>query len=114
MNLNIDNTRKTGVLAITGELTIQYSTELKTWLSDALNQLEKCRLDLKGVTAIDLSCIQLIYAACDRASNMNKQLCLPGEYPEIFKEAIAVSGSSRRDWLGPVSRLEEEIFNTNR
>ncbi|NQU65696.1 MAG: STAS domain-containing protein [SAR324 cluster bacterium] len=99
-NLTIDALSQTAELKLEGELSIQHATELRSVLTEALDEADTCILDLEGVQVFDLSAIQLLYAFHLAAKSYNKQLTLKDECPEKFRKAVENAGYSWQHWFG--------------
>ncbi|MCP4754601.1 MAG: STAS domain-containing protein [Proteobacteria bacterium] len=99
MDFNVDESGSRGILSLEGDLTIQKAADLKKHLTDSLELTEHCILDLKQVTMVDLSCVQLFYSAYRTALSLNKRISLLGDCPEVFKRAIEEAGYSSHAWL---------------
>ncbi len=54
---------KTGVVAISGRMTIEHAGEIRAALLEAFSRGDGVRLDLDGVSEVDLTGLQLICAA---------------------------------------------------
>ncbi len=99
LNLQSEGNSNTGTLVIEGEITVQNATEIKTLLLDALEKTDTCFIDLQQITQIDLSGIQLLYAAKNYATNSNKDFKITGDCPVHMLETIKESGFKNIDWL---------------
>ncbi len=100
LDFKINEDRKSGVLKLGEELTIQGAVSLKDALSDALRYVDTCILDLVNVTVYDLSCIQILYSAYTTAETVGKQITLSGSLPIIFEKAVSDFGFSHLKWFG--------------
>ncbi len=99
MDFRVDDEKKTGILRLKGDLTIQCALPLKDALADSLQYVDNCKLDLNDVTTIDISCIQVFYSAYKTALDSGKQFSLYGECSPLFYKIIETAGYSRLDWL---------------
>lgn len=72
---------KSGVLALNGSLSIEDAEALKTALVDALRAAEALEIDLTGVEAAGLCCLQVLCSAHRTALGEARTLVLrnPGE-----------------------------------
>ncbi len=74
MNCHFQQAADCGVLAITGEMGIEYVSELKSSLAEALEQAPRVEVDLSGVKSVHLCCLQLLCAAHKAAAQEGKIL----------------------------------------
>ena len=83
------------VLTLDGKLTIQNVNELKTVLVKSFDSTGKLKLNLKGITEVDLFCFQLLCSAKMTAVKLKKPLEITGINTEPFKTVIEDVGYSR-------------------
>ena len=83
------------VLTLDGKLTIQNVNELKTVLVKSFGNTGKLKLNLKGITEVDLFCFQLLCSANMTAARLKKPLEVTGTKTEPFKTLIEDIGYSR-------------------
>jgi anti-anti-sigma factor len=69
-------------IRLEGEITIVCAAELKKVLLDALASGNKLRLDLKGATDLDITALQLLWAAEREAQASGRSFKLTGRVPE--------------------------------
>lgn len=93
MNFTIDQEGAAGTLSVEGEATIVRAHELRTALLNSLDKVNHVALNFEKVTAVDLTCLQLLYAARMTSARMNKRLAFEG-CSEPFKRAVADAGYS--------------------
>jgi anti-anti-sigma regulatory factor len=60
--LKIEKTKDRVTLLATGDLTVQHAKELHGFLLNNCDHKKEVHLVLKDVTALDVACIQLVYA----------------------------------------------------
>ena len=96
MNNHLIYEGKRDVLTFTGELTIRRAEELRTVLTGALAGAETVSLDFVGVTAADLSFLELLCAAHRSAMRLNKRLTFVSALPESIGQTVAKAGFARR------------------
>lgn len=89
------NTGKPGdpeILALKGALTIERVSDLKNMLIEAFSRKDHVVLDLKGVTEVDLACLQLFCSAHRTSLEMHKQMTLESGQSEAFQQAVRDGG----------------------
>lgn len=94
-----ENGVKIGILALKGEFTIQNASEIKGKLLENIVKLDKWKINVEGVTLIDLSGVQLLYSAFLFATEKSKQIELEGNCPLIVLNAVKESGFDKVEWL---------------
>lgn len=80
-------------LTLDGELTIPYADELKTKLESTLQRGNNVSLDMKNVSEIDISGLQLLYAAQLSSEKTNKRFTIDN-CSEAFKQVVLDAGYS--------------------
>lgn len=83
-----------GQLNLSGELTVQYASELLAVLAGAQNSVTDLVVNLADVTEADVSCLQLLCAAHRSALRIQKSMALGKVSPE-FRRAVEDSGYIR-------------------
>jgi anti-anti-sigma factor len=115
MNHSFQVSGDTGVLSLTGALSIENGAELKTAISEALEAAENIVFDLAGVASADICCMQLFCAAHRTAVQSGKTLALAnaGEgFEASAREAgygrhVGCMGGNSRDCLWIVNAEEK-------
>jgi len=87
-------------LTISGELTVQNASALQGIFIRSLESSSNLSIDLKDVTALDLSFLQLICSLHRTSSDLKRKLTLSGTCPEVFRDAVKSAGLSRRTCCG--------------
>lgn len=82
-------------LTLTGSITIGQAAGLKTALLDALGAASGLRVDLSGITEIDLTGLQLLCAAHRSARLAGKQFSVNDGGNSIYSDAVIGAGFSR-------------------
>lgn len=83
------------ILALSGALTVEHAEEARQALLAALEQAKLLTLDCTGVTAIDLSGLQLLCSAHRTASLGQRQLHLASPLPQPLRQACCAAGFTR-------------------
>ena len=101
MNFEQETPGNTDILALNGELTIARAVELKAMLTASLKRAENVHIQLEAVTAVDLSCLQLLCSAHRTALDLNKKLTLNCQESEVFMQVAEYSGYLRHKGCMP-------------
>lgn len=81
-----------GVLVLSGEVTIERGADLREALLDVLDNFASVRIDMAGVTAADLTLVQLLQSAAVTARARGVDLAASGPVPEAIAEAARRTG----------------------
>ena len=95
MTAKFERSGSEGVITLENDLTLPYAEEMRSVLIKALIDAEKVRVSFGSVTAVDLSCMQLLCSAIRSSVRLNKQLSFAGATPDILKHAVKAAGYSR-------------------
>lgn len=96
MNSEQESPDEGAVVTLKGELTIARAEELKAMLSELLQGSESVRIQLADVSAVDLSCLQLLCSAHRTAAALGKALTLHGEIPPLLRQVMKHAGFTRQ------------------
>lgn len=96
MNSEIKSPGGSQAITLTGELTIANAEELKARLSQLLEAGMDMRIRVADVSAVDLSCLQLLCSAHRTAAALGKTLSLEGEMPPLLRQVMKLAGFTRR------------------
>lgn len=110
-NFMLRNPSGVAVLSISGELTIRVASEARKALLRAMDKSMVIEIDLKKVTCVDFTFLQILCSAHHTANRLNKQLTFSRPFPRPLSEAAETAGffrhtgcnqDSDRDclWLG--------------
>jgi len=94
MNCTVTYQGDREVLVIAGELNIEHAQALKETLLQSLTGTGPLLLNLENVTAIDLSCLQLLCAAHRSWLKANRELTV-ASYSSVFCQTARDAGYSR-------------------
>lgn len=83
------------VLAVRGDLTIPFAGEFRRALLDAFDRAARVVVDVAGVSAVDLTGLQLLCSAHRSSYARNKALCLTGDREGVFADAASLAGFAR-------------------
>jgi ABC-type transporter Mla MlaB component len=96
MGITLKRSGKKDLIQCSGELTLDHAEELRSALIKALIDVDRVELDMEKVTAVDLSCLQLLCSAHRSAVRMNKLLALRHGRPDELNRAADEAGYLRR------------------
>ncbi len=63
MTYDFETSGSSGVMKFKGELVLEHAKKIKTALLESMGQMNNIAIDLKQVTQIDLSCLQVFCSA---------------------------------------------------
>jgi len=95
MDVETMRSDETVVLKLDGSWTIERANELKRALLDALNNGERIVIELKGLTDLDLSTMQLFCSAHRTSLRAGKHLAFHEKKSETFKRMALDAGFVR-------------------
>jgi anti-anti-sigma factor len=81
-------------IVLEGAIDIGCAAELKTVLLEALQASIPVSISIEGVTYVDVTAIQLLWAARSHADRIGAKFHLPDELPEVVAAALAEIGLS--------------------
>jgi anti-anti-sigma factor len=87
--------QRTKVITLNGEMTIQNAEKIKKVLHGALVGNDRLQLDLEGVSAVDLTGLQLICAAHISSIKLEKQFIVNFSVNEPIKTIVQDAGFIR-------------------
>ena len=99
IDFSIDQVAFSGNLRISGVLTERKADELRKAIEDSAGSVEYFKLNLEEVTAVDVSCIEALFATCENLGKSNKPVQIEGICPVAFTSAVEDVGYSHRKWL---------------
>ncbi len=87
--------KKSRVLDWQGSITIERIAEMKKEVQEALDQTDLLYIRLDKMEKIDVSAVQLLYAAHYEAQKQNKEFKITGTIPEGLREKLTAGGFLR-------------------
>jgi anti-anti-sigma factor len=93
--VTLDQRAVVSVIGLEGEVDIRAAVELKDVLLAALLSRQELRVDLAGVTALDITTLQLLYAFEQAAAKAGTKLLFSGPMPEAMDLAMGLAGLER-------------------
>lgn len=100
MKFTIDEYGKRGVITVDGPLTVRNMEEAKSLLTSSLQSVDEVRLDLDGVTEVDLCALQLGCSLKRTAARLGKKVVYPKDVPPAFSRAAEEAGCCYRGDCG--------------
>ncbi len=94
-DFSLEQSGNFAVLAVNGPVTVERACELKEILLRAVNEAEHVVLDLERVTAVDVSCLQILCSAHRTSTRLNKRITLGNVQPEVLRMAAEGGGFER-------------------
>jgi anti-anti-sigma factor len=91
MAVTLEQSEALCVLRLEGEINIACAAELKKLLLQALASGRELRVDLEGATEVDVTALQLLWAAEREARGSGRGFTLAGRVPE---EIAATAGDA--------------------
>ncbi|UTG93953.1 STAS domain-containing protein [Geobacter sulfurreducens] len=83
------------VLGVGGDLTIPFAGEFRGALLEALDQAGSVEVDVSGVSAVDITGLQLLCSAHRAACTRQKGFFLTGRDNPVFAESVGLAGFER-------------------
>ncbi len=99
VDVSIDELALTGHVRISGVLTERKTNEIRKAVERSANIVDYFKLNLENVTAVDVSCIETLYATCEDLGKSNKPVQIEGICPVAFTSAVEDVGYSYHKWL---------------
>lgn len=95
MSVTLDQQAEISVVGLEGEVDIRAAAELKAILLAALLSRRQLRVDLVGLTTLDITTLQLLWAAEHAAAKGGTKLLWGGPMPEVVELAMGLAGLER-------------------
>ena len=92
MPVVIEQSATGSTMRLDGDVGISAALELWGALNKAVASGLELKVDLAGVTALDITTLQLLWAARQAAANADTKLHLAGPMPEAMERAIDLAG----------------------
>lgn len=102
MSITLENNEGACIIRFAGEIDVSCSSELKRMLMETITSLKDLRLDLERASDLDITTLQLIWAAARELEKAGKALTLHDRVPEAIVGAIREAGFEKFPGL-PVS-----------
>jgi anti-anti-sigma regulatory factor len=95
MDVEMTRSAETNVLKLNGSWTIERANELKRALLEILNSGESIVIDIRELTDLDLSSVQLFCSAHRTSLRLGKHLAFHEQKSEAFKRMVRDAGLVR-------------------
>lgn len=95
MPVTFDRSAEPGVVRLEGALDIADAAELKQALLEALASQQQSRISLESATGIDITTVQLLWAAERERTASGAALVLEGPVPEALSAMVREAGFDR-------------------
>lgn len=92
MGMTLKRSRKSSVIRLEGEVDIAAAAELRKLLLEACGSGREVRVVLRGVTDLDVTAVQLIWAARRAAEEAGVAFKLSGALPQSVSTALDHAG----------------------
>lgn len=92
MGITLDESKSKVVIGLEGAVDISSAAELKTQLLRALSSGKKVRVALDGATDLDVTAVQLLWAAVREASKAGVAFSFAGPAPAELSAALGEAG----------------------
>jgi anti-anti-sigma regulatory factor len=92
MPATVEEREDASLVRLEGVLDIAFAAEMKSVLLNALASKKKLRLTLDGATELDITALQLLYAAERDAAKAGIPFALQGSVPDEISVAMADAG----------------------
>jgi anti-anti-sigma factor len=96
------------VIRLEGEVDIALAAALKEALLEALASSGDVRISLERATGLDVTAVQLLWAAEREAKASGVVLALEGPVPEVLRAALEETGFERFPFADEASAASEE------
>lgn len=96
-------------VALQGDLGLREARQVQALLSEALGVARAVELDVRGITGLDISIVQLIAAARRSAQQRGGELTLVSEPNNVFATTVTRAGLLRAD--GAVRTADEGFWS---
>lgn len=92
MPITLDQDETLCLIRLEGDINVTFAAELKTILLQALGTAKDVRLNLERVTELDVTAVQLFWAALQEAKKAGVGFTLVGCMPETVSAALSAAG----------------------
>ncbi len=96
MDYKIEANGNALVLILNGEATIDAAGELKKMLLNSIESADDIVINIEGLTAVDLSFLQLLCSAHRSCLKLKKNLSLSNGRPNFYNRIVRNAGYSRQ------------------
>ena len=90
-----NESEKKEVINLTGDLTIEHASELKSVLMKTIEAADQVEIRIEEVRKVHLAALQLLCSACCTALKSKKNLVLGAPVPKMFLNVVQKAGFIR-------------------
>lgn len=108
MPVRLDPSEAPGIIRLEGEIDIGCAADLRAVLEKALSARNETRISLATATGIDVTAVQLLWAAEREARATGMVLALEGPVPEVLRSTLREAGFERFPLDGMTDPTEEQ------
>lgn len=90
--LKLDQREESTLLCLEGAIDIASAAELKRLLTEALSKAKEVRVTFENVSSLDVTVVQLLWAAAREARASGLEFALEGAVPEPVLKALGSTG----------------------
>lgn len=92
MGVALDQNKKLNLIRLEGEVDIGMAAELKQLLLQALGSGKEMRVSVQSATSVDVTALQLLWAAEREARGSGVAFTLAGEIPKPVSDSLISAG----------------------
>ena len=107
MPITVDREAEPGLIRLEGEVDISLAEELKQALLEALAQKGEVRISLEAAKGMDVTAVQLLWAAEQEARKAGTVLAWQGTVPEGVRASLREAGFERLPWMERTEPVSE-------
>jgi anti-anti-sigma regulatory factor len=94
MAINVEDKNGRRCIRLDDVVDIAQAADLKQILMEAIGSFESVRIEVSGASAIDVTAVQLLWAALSHASSTGKDLAIEGPWNEEIVRSLSCTGIS--------------------
>lgn len=106
MPVTFDRVAEPGLIRLEGEVDISQAEDLKRILLEALTAGRATRIAMETVTSVDITAVQLLWAAEREGKASGMQLTLDEKIPEALRTLLREAGFDRVPLADQTERTE--------
>ncbi len=95
MELKIELNGDSGILHMTGDLTVRRGDDIRSGMISVLKSIDHIIVNIKKPADIDITCLQLLCSVCRTAASMGKKIEFSKHTTKSFKDISTLSGFQR-------------------
>lgn len=95
MGATFTKSGNSGVVTLSGDLTLPYAPDIRTVLIKALVDADDISIAIENVDEVDMSCMQLLCSTHRSAVRLRKRLAFSSAPPQMFCDSLCAAGFRR-------------------